>query len=342
MALYQDQRIMAHKECLELYGQVSNPSAFDGSRRFHWKDGDIGFLSPEAEFNDIDWQCLTATGYLPKRATGHPVVILNRPSDDSTHVIIATVSAFGASKGNGNLPPWKNRYHSKENRRYFRAFDGSEKPNQKQDRLHLQDEKRMPKSQSSWVYIQYVYVVPITTLKNFNKSHTRLRMTEESLSDLCGQMVVETENIINVLNDPRLHETISNTPLSPSAAGALQRASSAHFPLTRLPDDMTSNMHINPSMVRTAQSMSPAYFTSRLINEAKSNMSINPNMASTAQRISLSKVLPIQPLELSSYPALTPPYKMQAEAYYHNTGFYNPSTFSQGQRILYSQIHTYA
>ncbi|KAI2628746.1 hypothetical protein GGR54DRAFT_651595 [Hypoxylon sp. NC1633] len=154
---------------------------------FNWQDGDIAFLKSSDEFSQTEWDTLIETGYVKEGATKHPVIILEH-SRDSSHFLVATVSAYRSGPDNGYLPPWEQRTHSRKNRNAFRAFTGSKKSSANQKHLELGDGGCFPKPKTSWVYTPFIFVVPSSTLKCFDKTAKRLRMTQESLKDLLGDM----------------------------------------------------------------------------------------------------------------------------------------------------------
>lgn len=209
----QSRRADAHRECLRRYAQDLDSSRFIGAQHFGWQDGEVAFLKLSNQFDDHDWNCLINSGYLPKGATGHPVIILSRRSSSSTHVAVTTVSAYSSGKFNNYLAPWKQDFHYRKSRHSFRSFQGSERADGSRQLLYLEGKKMMPKPKASWVYIQSVYVVPITTLTLFDKAPTRLRMTKESLVDLRSHIAAENRAITHVLKDPRLDETVSHMPI---------------------------------------------------------------------------------------------------------------------------------
>ncbi|KAI2463728.1 hypothetical protein F4781DRAFT_437108 [Annulohypoxylon bovei var. microspora] len=154
---------------------------------FNWQDGDIAFLKGVEEFTQGEYDTLIKTRYLHPKATKHPVIILEH-SKDHKHFLITTVSAYGSGHENNYLPPWKQYNHKCKPRTAFRAFSGSEKPFYKQNHLQLADGGCFPKPQTSWVYTPSAFVVPSSTLKEFDKAPKRLRMTQESLKDLLDDM----------------------------------------------------------------------------------------------------------------------------------------------------------
>ncbi|KAI1211248.1 uncharacterized protein F4807DRAFT_466562 [Annulohypoxylon truncatum] len=153
----------------------------------HWQDGDIAFLKGVDEFSIEEYDALIESGYLHTKATKHPVIILEH-SNDYKYFLITTVSAYSSSWENNYLPPWKQFNHKCKRREFFRAFAGSEKPFYDQQHLQLADGGRFPKPETSWVYIPGTFVVPSSTLKEFDKTPRRLRMTQESLKGLLYDM----------------------------------------------------------------------------------------------------------------------------------------------------------
>ncbi|KAJ8119897.1 hypothetical protein ONZ43_g3255 [Nemania bipapillata] len=139
-----------------------------------WNLGDIAFLKPEIMFSEAENRELLQTGRVHSNATCHPVIILDR-SDDGQHYIVTTVSAYSSSEANNFLPPWAQRAHSQKDVNSFRAFEGSAKPNNNFQHLRLADNQKWPKVETSWVYIRRLYLVPLSTLVNYNKSPSQLR-----------------------------------------------------------------------------------------------------------------------------------------------------------------------
>ncbi|KAI1102050.1 hypothetical protein F4804DRAFT_334642 [Jackrogersella minutella] len=156
--------------------------------KFNWKDGDIAFLKSVDEFTSEEYDTLIKPGYLHAKATQHPVIVLEL-SADHQHALIVTVSAYGSSKENNYLPPWRQPVHRKKSPNNFHAFRGSVTPNDKKEHLELADGAWFPKPKTSWVYMPSTFVVLSSTLKHFDKVPRRLRMTQESLKYLLGEMV---------------------------------------------------------------------------------------------------------------------------------------------------------
>ncbi|KAI0125118.1 hypothetical protein BJ170DRAFT_488803 [Xylariales sp. AK1849] len=205
-------RLQAQQDCIRRYSQSQYRPNFARARKNNWQLGDIAFLRSEASFNDLDYQSLIGTGYLPNKATKHPVIILGL-SPDRTHAAITTVSAYSSSEYNNYLAPWKQDAHGLKNRNYFLSFKGSERSNPRDAFLELENGQLMPKPKTSWVFLQQVYVAPITTLGTFDKTPTRLRMTQESLSDLHGHMENKTRGY-NAIKD---HLKLYASPATPAS-----------------------------------------------------------------------------------------------------------------------------
>ncbi|KAI1843028.1 hypothetical protein JX266_010717 [Neoarthrinium moseri] len=205
-----DKRLKAQIESASRYERAQCKPSFDSAQAFKWETGDIALLKSAHHFDDTDYHCLVNSGYIPKTALGNPVIILSRKSDDATHAVVISVSAYGSGYYNNYLPPWKQTCHSGKRQNDFRAFDGSECPNERST-LYLENGDLLPKPQASWVYIQTPFVVPITTLGKFNKGNRRLRMTEESRVDLWTHMKHKTAGLNKILNDRRLQQTLSTS-----------------------------------------------------------------------------------------------------------------------------------
>ncbi|KAK4127313.1 hypothetical protein N657DRAFT_687612 [Parathielavia appendiculata] len=164
-------------------------SAAAGSSQHSWEEGEIAFLRAATNFSAADRASLIKgsagkkKGCLPVGATGHPVIILQR---SGAEVLITTVSSYGWT--HRQLPPWQQACHKGKARDDFRAFAGSERPNGR-DVLLLRPGQRFPMAKASWVYAQSAYVVPLSVIGRFDKVKGRvLRMTDESLRDLCAHM----------------------------------------------------------------------------------------------------------------------------------------------------------
>ncbi|KAI2627154.1 hypothetical protein GGS21DRAFT_255947 [Xylaria nigripes] len=153
----------------------------------HWLPGDIAFLKSQVDFTQVERAQLLDNGHLPPRATGHPVIILDR-SNNSLDFLVTTVSAYSSSSYNNYLPPWQQDAHKRKNINGFRAFQGSARPNDNFPHLRLQGNKVWPKPETSWVYIHQSFIVPASTLINYTKSRCQLQMAPESLKDLVSHM----------------------------------------------------------------------------------------------------------------------------------------------------------
>ncbi|KAK4448496.1 hypothetical protein QBC34DRAFT_465975, partial [Podospora aff. communis PSN243] len=160
-----------------------------------WQKGDIAFLKTKDRLSVAQADALLKPakgekyGYMNERALGHPVIILDRISPQSDHVMITSVSAYSVEM-NGGLPPWKQRCHRTKNPQSFRSFDGCERYNKNVPPLYLVDGQQMPKPAASWVYCDNMYVVPLTVLGVFTKSKWKadLRMQPDSLKELMSFM----------------------------------------------------------------------------------------------------------------------------------------------------------
>lgn len=188
--------------------------SFMRPRKLNLQERDIVFLRKHEFLTPHDYDCLARTGYLPRAAAGHPVIVLHY-EQDSTHAIVTTVSAYSSGADNNNLAPWNQSHLRRMGRGVFRAFQGSERPDNRRASLQLEDGKLMPKPKCSWVNTSCAFVVPITALQRFDKSDTRLRMTSESLMDLSVHMraCLQTH-----LRDPRLSYTFVNGHIQHSSA----------------------------------------------------------------------------------------------------------------------------
>ncbi|KAI1422542.1 hypothetical protein F5Y12DRAFT_799466 [Xylaria sp. FL1777] len=152
-----------------------------------WQPGDIAFLKQAEKFSQTERTDFLDSGRIRYNATGHPVIILGRSSDQRDY-IVTTVSAYSSGEYNNYLPPWKQEFHKGKDINGFRAFEGSAKPNNNFQHLYLADGKVWPKFRTSWVYIHHTPVVPASTLISYDKARSQLRITPESLQDLLGHM----------------------------------------------------------------------------------------------------------------------------------------------------------
>lgn len=156
-----------------------------------WRERDIAFLKPSTCFCLEDYNALIkpaaawgGRGYMPEGATGHPVIILRRVGN---HVLVTPVSAYSSGDYNNNLAPWNQKFHRRKCRYDFRSFDGTELASNDHPALFL-ERGSMPKPKVSWVYIQSVWVVPVSVITHFTKSRQLLRLRQDSLASLCRHM----------------------------------------------------------------------------------------------------------------------------------------------------------
>lgn len=139
-----------------------------------WEDRDIAYLKHSDQFSDEDKKALLEPergnkhGYLPAKATGHPVIILRRISNKSTHVLITAISSYSACEGNNFLPPWKQEHHRWKKPKDFRALEGSELPLDSQRWVYLEKGERMPKNGGHTSWIRYV-LSPSTLSQSFSR-----------------------------------------------------------------------------------------------------------------------------------------------------------------------------
>ena len=119
-----------------------------GRDNHEWIEGDIAFLRPHQEFEKRDFKALIRSRQLQKGATGHPVIILRRPSPTAAHVLVTPVSAYSSGPDNDFLPPWKQRKHRSKAMYDFRAISGSVRPRNEHAHLFLETGS-MPKPKAS-------------------------------------------------------------------------------------------------------------------------------------------------------------------------------------------------
>lgn len=184
--------------------QPTRPSASQ-VHRSDWQEGDIAFLKQSRTFSDEDYSALIQSGHLQDKATGHPVIVLRRPSPRSTHMLVTTVSAFSSDEANNWLAPWEQEVHHWKHRLDFRSFEGTERSSREHAALQLEGARSMPKPRGSWVYIQNVYLVPVTVVGLFNKVQgPKLRVTRASLKDLRSHLSTRNANVAQLLKSPLL------------------------------------------------------------------------------------------------------------------------------------------
>ncbi|ORY56899.1 uncharacterized protein BCR38DRAFT_490346 [Pseudomassariella vexata] len=190
--------------------------------RNDWQDGDIAFLRPISEFTQSEYDEHIKIGNLHLGAAGHPVVILRRPRN-SKYAVVTTVSAYASDASNGYLAPWKQNKHQNRCSKYdFRSFVGSERSDPERPYLKLEGDKLMPKEKTSWVCLQSIHLVRLTTLKTFTRPKSHLRMAEKSLRDLRADIIMRNRNIKTILNDPRLVKL--NPPVNTGAGASSAKA----------------------------------------------------------------------------------------------------------------------
>lgn len=200
--------------------------AFDHPGQYirHWRQGDIAFLKPEDAFSSQDYQTLIEPsngfkfGYLPPKATGHPVIILSSPTEKSTHVLVTPVSAYSSSEQNNFLPPWKQAPHQWKYHRCFRSFYGCERYTNEFPYLYLEDGKSMPKPKASWIYIQSLWAVPLSVIGIFTKTRELLRVREDSVKSILDHMRAECKRWKECMAEMEAYERRANGISYPSPA----------------------------------------------------------------------------------------------------------------------------
>lgn len=149
----------------------------------NWQDGEIAFLKSHETFLNKDHRDLVASGYLPRGATNHPVIILQAGPD---RAIVTTVSAYNSGADTNFLPPWRMFAHRDKHYDDFHAFVGTKlPPRSTHDHLRLCNPgAKMNKPQASWVYIKSFFTVPYSVLIPWNRVPQQLRVSKESLMQL--------------------------------------------------------------------------------------------------------------------------------------------------------------
>ncbi|KAI1260630.1 hypothetical protein F5Y18DRAFT_441633 [Xylariaceae sp. FL1019] len=156
-----------------------------------WQLGQIAYLKNVSLFSAVDDSELIKSGHLPKSATNHPVIILDK-SPDGKQYIVTTVSAYSSSAANNYLPPWQRPHLKDMVRSGFRAFPGCAKPDNNQNFLQLTTGQSWPKPETSWVYIHRVYIVPTSVLAFFNKAGgVQLCMAKDSFDELVHDLKIK-------------------------------------------------------------------------------------------------------------------------------------------------------
>ncbi|KAK3687742.1 hypothetical protein B0T22DRAFT_350506, partial [Podospora appendiculata] len=177
-----------------------------------WQEGDIAFLKPDDSFTEEEHRELIQAkpghkhGYIPARACGHPVIVLHRMSENSTHILITPVSAYSSGEENNYLPPWRQEYHKWKTPDDFRSFFGCERSSERYPYLYLEDGQSMPKPKASWLYIQSVWCVPLTVIGRFTKTRELLRVRNDSLVNLRQQMAEKAKRWRECLADLKARE----------------------------------------------------------------------------------------------------------------------------------------
>ncbi|KAI1662217.1 hypothetical protein F4813DRAFT_396908 [Daldinia decipiens] len=176
----------------------------------NWQDGDIAFLRPHYEFPKAVYNALINTNYLHRKATNHPVIILEH-SMDSRFYLVTTISAYNSGPENDYLPPWRQPHHRNKYRYDFRAFKGSVRPDNRRDFLRLEGKDPLPKPKTSWVYTRSAFVVPSSILREFDKFQGVPRMTQKSLNDLLDHFR-EDENFEYRWTNPKVLKVLRSKP----------------------------------------------------------------------------------------------------------------------------------
>lgn len=120
-----------------------------------------------------------------------PVIILRRLSERSDHVLVTTVSAYGARKDALDpVAPWNQPRHEREDSDFFRSFEGSERANPNRPHLSLRAGQQFRKAITNWVDVRNAYVVPLGVLVPFATSTqgVPLQMRPESCAELSADM----------------------------------------------------------------------------------------------------------------------------------------------------------
>ncbi|KAK5656484.1 hypothetical protein OQA88_4461 [Cercophora sp. LCS_1] len=171
----------------------------------HWRGGDIANLKPARLFPLDQYNALLAPGagctrgYLDVEACGHPVIILLRLSERSTHAMITPISSHGSNRMTecdciSFSLPWARRRNRHKNAEHYRAFDGTPRPSTRRRPLYLEGDAMLPMPNASWVDIQKVWVLPLAVLRRLSTDGGQRwvpRMQRESLIDLRAHMSEE-------------------------------------------------------------------------------------------------------------------------------------------------------
>lgn len=189
---------------------------------YNWKVGQVAFFGQREFLKDTD---AAATACLPPQAFGHPAIIL-RISEETGYALVTNITAFGSGPHNNFLPPWDHPFHCHKPRHLIRSFEGTERPpargkGPQAPFLCLREGKMMPKKKTSWVYIRWSYITPISALVTFDKSAYRLELTEASLNALIDDMTQSSHFVANWA-DPRVAE--SRVAMTTTKSGATKKA----------------------------------------------------------------------------------------------------------------------
>ncbi|KAI0147413.1 hypothetical protein GGR57DRAFT_515979 [Xylariaceae sp. FL1272] len=175
-----------------------------------WQLGQVAYLRDVSQFGPKDYRELIKSGHLPKSATNHPVIVLDKSSDGKKY-LVTTVSAYSSSAVNDYLPPWQQSHHVDMARSGFRAFRGSVKPDNEHKFLQLMAGQSWPKPETSWVYIHRVYLVPTSVLGFFTKARgVQLRMEKGSFDELVQDLKVRNPEFCR--NQQQILQVRSVTP----------------------------------------------------------------------------------------------------------------------------------
>jgi hypothetical protein len=159
-------------------------------RQGEWEAGQIAYL-PSAKFLSPAERDFTFTqGGLMEGAFDHPVIVVGRPG--SATAIVTSVSCFGSDERTGRPAPWvtANRGHGHREAGKYRNFAGSQAPPvakaepERFPALRLKGNSKMPLPRSSWIYIDYLYEVPVSCLRVWGRMEGRPRLMEASLCQL--------------------------------------------------------------------------------------------------------------------------------------------------------------
>lgn len=127
-------------------GYQGNQVMFERARQV--REGEIHHFKSLDRLNALDRRCLSVPEANLRKASSHPVIILHCPPA-STHAVVTTISAYASGDFNNNLAPWKQRKHQCKRSSEFRAFVGSERPNDRRALLELEGGLKMPKEKVS-------------------------------------------------------------------------------------------------------------------------------------------------------------------------------------------------